>query len=168
MATGDDDSLIILTVTMNRLLSWLLEHRGQVVTRDELLENVWDSHGLRSSNHTLNKYISEIRKQFRNFGVSEGFITTLPKIGFMLSSDVNIQIIVEKQQEIAPAMITDNKPEKNDVQKVDVTPSSKPRLVYTIVAFGMLAACAFLFSTRFWSLNNMPVQKKDIQTFFSF
>lgn len=79
----DESSLIVLTVIMNRLLSYLLEHRGQVVTRDGLLENVWDLHGLRSSGHTLNKYISELRKQFRNFGVTTECITTIPRIGFM-------------------------------------------------------------------------------------
>lgn len=53
---------------MNRLLAYLLERQGQVINRDELLDNVWDLHGLRSSNHTLNKYISEIRKHFVSTG----------------------------------------------------------------------------------------------------
>lgn len=62
----DEGSLIVLTVIMNRLLSYLIEQRAQVVTRDDLLQNVWDLHGLHSSNHTLNKYLSELRKQFRS------------------------------------------------------------------------------------------------------
>jgi len=57
--SGDEGSTVILTLTMNRLLTCLLEKHGQVLTRNELLDNVWDAHGLRSSSHTLNKYISE-------------------------------------------------------------------------------------------------------------
>ncbi|UPQ69817.1 winged helix-turn-helix domain-containing protein [Kluyvera ascorbata] len=91
----DESTDITLTVTMNRLLSFLLARRGQVVARDEILENVWDVYGLRSSNNTLNKYISEIRKQFVAFGLHDECITTIPRIGFMFSGDVDVQIIQE-------------------------------------------------------------------------
>ncbi|WP_233446155.1 winged helix-turn-helix domain-containing protein [Lelliottia nimipressuralis] len=75
---SDEDSVIILTATMNRLLAYLLERQGQLINRDELLDNVWDLLGLRSSNHTLNKFISEIRKHFVSSGIHAECITTVP------------------------------------------------------------------------------------------
>lgn len=104
----DESSLIVLTVIMNRLLAYLIEQRTQVVTRDNLLQNVWDLHGLHSSNHTLNKYLSELRKQFRAFGVMSECITTIPRIGFMFNGDVEVKIIAEEQPDREPATETDN------------------------------------------------------------
>jgi DNA-binding winged helix-turn-helix (wHTH) protein len=43
--SGDEGSTVILTLTMNRLLACLLKKHGQVLTRNELLESVWDAHG---------------------------------------------------------------------------------------------------------------------------
>ena len=90
---GDEESTVILTLTMNRLLACLLNRHGQVLTRNELLDDVWDAHGLRSSNHTLNKYISELRKCFSRLGISAECITTVPRVGFMFSRNIDVQII---------------------------------------------------------------------------
>lgn len=91
--SGDEGSTVILTLTMNRLLACLLEKHGQVLTRNELLESVWDAHGLRSSSHTLNKYISELRKHFVQLGIVEECITTVPRVGFMFNSDVEVRVL---------------------------------------------------------------------------
>ncbi|MGI3450937.1 transcriptional regulator [Citrobacter freundii] len=93
--SGDEGSTVTLTLTMNRLLACLLEKQGQVLTRNELLDSVWDAHGLRSSSHTLNKYISELRKHFVQFGIVEECITTVPRVGFMFNSDVEISVMTQ-------------------------------------------------------------------------
>lgn len=93
--SGDEGSTVILTLTMKRLLTCLLEKHGQVLTRNELLDNVWDAHGLRSSNHTLNKYISELRKHFVQLGITNECITTVPRVGFMFNSDIDVRDITE-------------------------------------------------------------------------
>lgn len=88
----DEESGITLTITTSRLLTFLLERQGKVVMRDEILSNVWDAYGLKSSNNSLNKYISDLRNLFRNRGVEEEFIVTVPRVGFMLSEAINVQI----------------------------------------------------------------------------
>lgn len=90
---ADESSAITLTVTMNRMLSFIISRRGQVVPRDEILDSVWDAHGLTSSNNTLNKYISEIRKKFVKFGLVGECITTVPKIGFIFNTEVDVQVL---------------------------------------------------------------------------
>ena len=89
----DDDSNVALTATTSRLLKFLLDHRERVVYRDEILEKVWDAHGLRTSSHSLNKYISDLRAVFRNMGCTEEVIVTVPKIGFRVSESIAIEII---------------------------------------------------------------------------
>ncbi|MDG1644244.1 transcriptional regulator [Klebsiella huaxiensis] len=89
----DDDSNVALTATTSRLLKFLLDHRERVVYRDEILEKVWDAHGLRTSSHSLNKYISDLRAVFRNMGCPEEVIVTVPKIGFRVSESILIEIV---------------------------------------------------------------------------
>lgn len=84
---------ISLAPTANRLLAMLISHHGSILQRDELLNNVWDAHGLRASNNSLNQYISVLRRNFADLGLEETVIVTIPTVGFMFSKD--IQVIVE-------------------------------------------------------------------------
>lgn len=87
----DEESAVTLTATTSRLLKFLLDHREHVVYRNEILEKVWDAHGLRTSSHSLNKYISDLRATFRNMGCMEEIIVTVPRVGFMISSGIAIE-----------------------------------------------------------------------------
>lgn len=110
---NDETSSIALTTTTSRLLAFLLERQGDVVNRDEILSHVWDAHGLRSSNNSLNKYISDLRNIFRNLGFSEEIIVTVPRIGFMFSADVPVKKNVSgEQQQDSPVLLIENEPKK--------------------------------------------------------
>lgn len=89
----DDESSVMLTATTGRLLRYLLQHKGQVVSKDELLEKVWDAYGLSTSSNSLYKYISDLRTLFKNLGYTDEFIITVPKMGFMFSKTVAVEII---------------------------------------------------------------------------
>nr|WP_283093678.1 winged helix-turn-helix domain-containing protein [Citrobacter sp. JGM124] len=85
-----------MTVTMSRLLQFLIEHHGNNVTKDEILSQVWETHGLRASTHSMNKYISELRQMFRTLGVSEEVIVTIPRVGFSIPETVMVSLLVSK------------------------------------------------------------------------
>ena len=87
----DEDASVTLTATTGRLLKFLLDHREHVIYRNEILEKVWDAHGLRTSSHSLNKYISDLRAVFRNLGCTEEIIVTVPRVGFMISAAIVIE-----------------------------------------------------------------------------
>ncbi|WP_431625393.1 winged helix-turn-helix domain-containing protein [Enterobacter chuandaensis] len=97
----DESSAIVLTLTMKRLLTLLLEMRGHTLTRDKLLECVWDANGLRSSGHTLNKYISELRKYLTQLGMRRECIITIPRIGFMFNADIDVQFLLSEASKAA-------------------------------------------------------------------
>lgn len=164
----DESSLIVLTVIMNRLLSYLLEHRGQVVTRDGLLENVWDLHGLRSSGHTLNKYISELRKQFRNFGVTTECITTIPRIGFMFEGGIDVQVLSQKSLNSQPDTNIDTSIDIAATEKNDDSPPSRHVLIYPLIIAGIIAICSYFLPAEFLHQENVQVPKKDIPTYLLF
>lgn len=85
-----DEVAITISLTMGRLLTYLIEHHGEVCSRNEILEHVWDAYGLQSSNNSLNKYISDLRKTFSTLGLDPNTIATVPRLGFMLSLDLKI------------------------------------------------------------------------------
>lgn len=91
-----EESEIILTITTARLLSLLLSRHGEVVSRDNILSQVWDFYGLRSSNNSLNKYISDLRRVFRNLGLEDEVIVTIPRVGFMFTESIPVDKVAFK------------------------------------------------------------------------
>ncbi|GKX62262.1 winged helix-turn-helix domain-containing protein [Pragia fontium] len=89
----DDMSTVMLSNSSNRLLYELLYNYGQTVSRDTLFQNVWDNHGLVSSNSNLNHYISQLRKNLISFGLSDKIIITIPKVGFKFSEKIPVMIL---------------------------------------------------------------------------
>ncbi len=65
------DELIHLTTKEYRICERLLQRRGGVVTREELLDYIWDSRGNIVNDNTLNVHISRIRKKFGCFSCIE-------------------------------------------------------------------------------------------------
>lgn len=87
----NEASSVTLTATTSRLLTFLLDRHGEVASRDDILETVWTSHGLRSSNNSLNKYIADLRKIFNNLEMPDEVIITVPKIGFMFTREIDVE-----------------------------------------------------------------------------
>lgn len=164
--SGDEGSTVILTLTMNRLLACLLEKHGQVLTRNELLDSVWDAHGLRSSSHTLNKYISELRKHFVQFGIVEECITTVPRVGFMFNSDVEVRVLTQPTSEDESQLQDEN----NDVQIVKQR--SPMRVRYRKLSVSLALAVVLISATLITLGLKVPskdlAQVKELKTYFLF
>ena len=112
------------------------------MTRDELLQNVWDIHGLHSSNHTLNKYLSELRKHFKNFGVTSECIATIPRIGFMFNGDVEVQVIADGQQDTGSEKNLDSNTDNSvngGTKKTYVSFISSRLFISAAIALGVIA-----------------------------
>lgn len=88
---GNEEPVVILSATMSRLLVFFLDSQGEVCSRTDILQKIWDAHGLRSSNNSLNKYVTDLRKLFSKLGINENVITTVPRIGFVFSTDIDIE-----------------------------------------------------------------------------
>ena len=66
------------------LLEYLMQHPNQVVSRGELMQNVWDYNSLISSN-TVDSHISSLRRKV-DHGYKKSLIKTIHGIGYMLKS----------------------------------------------------------------------------------
>lgn len=90
---SDENEPLMLTLTERRLFQLLIEEQGHVLTRNEIFNRVWEHWGFEGSNNSLNHFISRLRKVLDVFGFPETTIQTVPRIGFMLSDDLDIQQI---------------------------------------------------------------------------
>ncbi|MGL4757385.1 MAG: winged helix-turn-helix domain-containing protein [Aeromonadaceae bacterium] len=88
LASGEK---LMLPLTACMTLAFLIEHQGQAISRDEIFRNVWDKYGYKASNNTLNQYISLIRRHLTDLGAGRDIIVTLPKVGFIIPSEVKIE-----------------------------------------------------------------------------
>lgn len=69
------------------LLSVLTESAGEVVTKAELLDKVWQDSFVEESN--LSRHIYVLRKMFKDLGEGEDLIKTVPRRGYRFAGDVH-------------------------------------------------------------------------------
>lgn len=94
MLTIKEDELLVgkkLTNTANRILSLFITSPGEVLSRQVLLEKVWESAGHASSTSSLSQYISILRKILTSLTDIEETIIVVPKVGFYFSNDITIE-----------------------------------------------------------------------------
>lgn len=82
---------IKLSLPAGRLLELLMKSDGEILSRDYMLSEVWDSQGLRGSSNNLSQYLSSLRKHMADLGYNE-FIITLPKVGVVLNEKIKIHV----------------------------------------------------------------------------
>lgn len=152
IGTGTE-SLQHLTVTTSRLLSLLLHHHGNVVSRDTIFEEVWDAFDKTPSDKNLNQNIFLLRKNFQNLGLDSEIITTIPRVGFIISNSVDVRKINH---------------ENSAIQEKDAVKNKKKHLYsYMILTTTIIASisAAILFTTG--NKLAIPSHKNDDFIVFS-
>src|SRR5205823_2886267 len=72
-----------------QILAMLLEHPGQVVTREELRSRLWPSDTFVDFDHSLNKAINKLRDALGDSAENPQFVETLPRRGYRFLVRVN-------------------------------------------------------------------------------
>lgn len=75
---------VILTAMEYRLLLTLINNRGQVLTRNQLLEGIWDVAGDFVNDNTLTVYIKRIREKLEDDPANPKLIKTVRGMGYCL------------------------------------------------------------------------------------
>ncbi len=73
-----------------QVLNALLSHPGEVVTREELRQQIWSSETFVDFEHGLNTSVKEIRAALGDSAVEPRYIQTLPKIGYRFVAAVEL------------------------------------------------------------------------------
>ncbi|MDR9889168.1 winged helix-turn-helix domain-containing protein [Pseudenterobacter timonensis] len=104
---------ILLPATASRLLSLFIRYQGSTLTREEILNCVWDEYGYKASNNTLTQYVSLIRKNFQLLGETADIIITIPRTGFVMNKEVAVKMI-ESGAEKQDILLSDTRPFNDD------------------------------------------------------
>lgn len=78
---------IILTAMEYRLLLILLNNRGRILSRNELLENIWDIDGDFVEDNTLTVYIKRLRDKIEENPANPTFIKTIRGLGYTIENE---------------------------------------------------------------------------------
>jgi TolB-like protein/DNA-binding winged helix-turn-helix (wHTH) protein/Flp pilus assembly protein TadD len=92
-----------------KLLEILLEHPGEVVTREELRSRVWPNEGFGDFDQALNIAIGKLRGALGDSAENPRFIETLPKRGYRFIADVLV-IDADAQAVKRPEPVAGNHP----------------------------------------------------------
>lgn len=81
MSLKVDEEAVMTTRKEIELLCYLLTHRGQILSREHLLKNVWDSNGY-VMERTVDVHITHLRRKLGQYGKH---IITKSGYGYMFS-----------------------------------------------------------------------------------
>ena len=81
MSLKVDGEAVVMTRKEIELLCYLLTHRGQILSREHLLQNVWDSNGF-VLERTVDVHITHLRRKLGQYGKR---IVTKSGYGYMFS-----------------------------------------------------------------------------------
>ena len=84
MTVKKNDEIIKFTNTEYKLIELFAKHKGQVMTKEVLLENLWDMNGNFVNENTLSVNIRRIRKKIEEDIRNPQYIKTVFGIGYVL------------------------------------------------------------------------------------
>ncbi len=149
-----------------KLLEILLEHPGEVVTREELRSRVWPGESFGDFDQALNIAIRKLRSALGDSAESPRFIETLPKRGYRFIADVSVvdtDARPRKQELVAGDLpATDPGPK---IQGIGLAVTPQRRLWPTrwiIVALALVLSLAILSVWLFRSRAPAPTGIRSI------
>ncbi|HAU5637448.1 winged helix-turn-helix domain-containing protein [Citrobacter amalonaticus] len=131
LLTGD---CVELSQTSTRLLAELLNHQGDILSRNEIFQTVFDKYGARASNSNLNQYISTLRRNLSDLGIAKEIIVTVPRIGFKIAEDA----IINNDREYRTPFLEEKEPEAPPVEPQKLCLKRFTRIIALAIAFLLL------------------------------
>jgi DNA-binding winged helix-turn-helix (wHTH) protein/tetratricopeptide (TPR) repeat protein len=128
------------------VLAMLLEHPGQVVTREDLRAHLWQKETFVDFDHSLNVAINRLRETLCDSAEQPRFIETIPRTGYRFIGPVTESSAEEQEQEREGDSAAAAKAEEAGTE-TDVRKRWK-MVVVTAVAMPALVLAAYLYFHR--------------------
>jgi TolB-like protein/DNA-binding winged helix-turn-helix (wHTH) protein/Tfp pilus assembly protein PilF len=117
------------------ILAILLEHPGQLVTREEFCQKLWPSDTFVDFEHSINTAVNKLREALEQDGDESSYIETLPKLGYRFIAPVTRTPI--EPQDAAPQV-------PGRLHVLPEIPQRPKRLRWYVVVAGMFVLVAGL------------------------
>lgn len=153
-----DNMLDIITLNRmcNEILTLFMKNSGVPLSRDFILNEIWEKRGLSASSNNLNNYISMLRKALAECGCPD-VITTIPKHGFLFNAEIISAPLPELQSHQPPALATNDCEDAVEALAIPVKSKRRKhislRLVATLVIAVVLAGYIIKITRDLYSLN---------------
>ncbi len=139
-----------------QVLAMLLEHPGEVVTRDELQKRLWPADTFVNFDHGVNKAINKLRDALGDSAENPRFVETVARRGYRFLADVT-PADGPAAGSAQPAAQPHRAPEAGDRPGVTDPPSARPRRLPPLAwAAPTLAAIVVLAILAVWKLEDRP------------
>jgi TolB-like protein/DNA-binding winged helix-turn-helix (wHTH) protein/Tfp pilus assembly protein PilF len=79
-----------------RVLEVLLDRRGDVVTRDELRQLLWESETFVDFEQGLNTAVKELRSALNDSADTPRYVETIPRVGYRIIAPVEVEVLASK------------------------------------------------------------------------
>jgi Tol biopolymer transport system component/DNA-binding winged helix-turn-helix (wHTH) protein len=129
------------------LLVFLLSHGGELVTKQQILDTVWQ--GTAVSDNALTRVIAQLRKALGDDARQASFLETVPTRGYRWIAPVTINRARVQPEPSATGLRTDSESGDGTTQVVESNRGKLARsIVLTICVLGVLTAVAWLWVDR--------------------
>ena len=78
------DTIINLSALEYKLLTLFIDHRGKLLTRDQLLDEIWNIAGDFVNDNTVTVYIKRLREKIENDSTNPKIIKTVRGLGYRM------------------------------------------------------------------------------------
>src|SRR5215470_7073522 len=113
-----------------QVLTVLLERVGEVVTREELRQRLWDHDTFVDFDHSLNISINKLRDALGDAAANPRFIETLPRKGYRFLAAVSVEEVSDSRTPVAPPVVNppvQNVPSSNENESQVIAPANRSR-----------------------------------------
>ncbi len=141
-----------------QVLAMLLEHPGEVVTREELQKRLWPADTFVDFDHGLNKAVSKIRDALGDSAESPRFVETVARRGYRFLAEVKAADATPvRSPELAPPpLLTADFRDRPDLAVMSAIPKHRLSSIAKIAAFVLLALIASFAAWKLHSRNRPP------------
>ncbi len=139
-----------------QVLAILLEHRGEVVTREELQKKLWSADTFVDFDHGLNKAINKIRLALGDSATSPRFVETVARRGYRFLAEVSVADaapVRSPELAIQPHLAAEARESRDLAGKLAVPKHRLPSLAWKISVFVLLLVMASLATWKLYSWN---------------
>ena len=133
-----------------RILVFLLEHAGELVTREDLRKVLWPAGTFVDFDHSLNTAVMKLREALGDTADKPLYIETVPKRGYRLVAPVSLVIDQQREMDRPGPVISRENDESTTMQGVakSVTMVRGRHIVNYVVVLGsvlLVAIASFVF-----------------------
>lgn len=167
----DNTKNVLLNIPASRCLLLLIQQDGEIVARETFFQEVWIKHGLQVTNNCFYQNISLLRRAFKQLGIEQDIIVTVPRVGVRL--DAALAVIDCQPDTQAPAPVIESAPEAVATASLPENKRLRPQFSLLWAVTTLLSCLAIGFAawqTEFNSYlqNYSPVNVKHSQQCYFF